>query len=128
LRNLVARFAAYPQLFWLMTNDAHCGDKFPHSNALVKDADGATGARAPKLARRAQTDYLIYHPHAAADEQQTRPIADKGIHRIDLHARTSRDGRTVSIDCTHEGLGRQLYIVPIGNILDHPPATPIDGP
>ena len=37
LRNLVARFAAYPQLFWLMTNDAHYGDKFPHSNAMVRE-------------------------------------------------------------------------------------------
>jgi hypothetical protein len=39
----------------------------------------------------------------------------------DLANRTSRDGRTVCIDATHEGLGRQMHIVPIGPILDHPP-------
>ena len=50
---------------------------FEPNDALVKDADGARGARAPKLTRRAQTEYLIYHPHVAADDQQTRPIADK---------------------------------------------------
>ena len=42
-------------------------------------------------------------------------------YRVDIHARTSRDGRTVCIDATHEGLGRQTYIVPIGHILDHLP-------
>lgn len=37
LRNLMARFAAYPQLFWLMTNDAHYGEKYPNSNAMVRE-------------------------------------------------------------------------------------------
>lgn len=38
LRNLVARYAAYPQLFWLFVNDAHYGEKFPRNNALAREA------------------------------------------------------------------------------------------
>jgi len=37
LRNLVARFAAYPQLFWLFVNDAHYGEKHPNNNALARE-------------------------------------------------------------------------------------------
>lgn len=47
--------------------------------------------------------------------------ADEGIHRVDLHPRVSRDGKIVSIDATHEGLGRQMYILNIGHIVDNPP-------
>ena len=43
-------------------------------------------------------------------------------YRVDIHARSTRDGRTVCIDATHEGLGRQMYVIPIGHILDNPPA------
>lgn len=37
LRHLVARFAAYPQLFWLVVNDAHYGEKHPNNNALARE-------------------------------------------------------------------------------------------
>jgi len=37
LRNLVARFAAYPQLQWLVVNDAHFGEKFPNNNDLARE-------------------------------------------------------------------------------------------
>ena len=50
-----------------------------------------------------------------------KSTAKGGIYRVDLHPRLSRDARTVSIDATHEGLGRQMYALDLGPILDHPP-------
>jgi len=50
----------------------------------------------------------------------TRP---NDVHRVDTHPRLSRDGRLVSIDATHEGLGRQMYVMDISHILDHPPTA-----
>jgi hypothetical protein len=40
-----------------------------------------------------------------------------GEWRCDLHPRASRDGRLVAIDSTHEGQGRQQYVIDIGAIV-----------
>jgi hypothetical protein len=37
LRYFVARYAAYPQLFWLVENDAHYDEKHPNNNALARE-------------------------------------------------------------------------------------------
>jgi hypothetical protein len=53
-------------------------------------------------------------------EARLKSTAEGGLHRVDLHPRISRDGRIVSI-ATYEGLGRQMYVIDIGHILDNPP-------
>jgi hypothetical protein len=50
-----------------------------------------------------------------------KSTAPGSIYRVDLHPRFSPNGRTISIDATHEGLGRQMYILDVGPILDNPP-------
>ena len=42
-----------------------------------------------------------------------------GCYRIDLHPRFTPDGRTVSIDSSHEGLERQICLLDIDQILDN---------
>ncbi len=37
MRAMIARYAAYPQLFWLVTNDAHYGPDFPNNNAFARE-------------------------------------------------------------------------------------------
>jgi hypothetical protein len=50
-----------------------------------------------------------------------KSTAGEGIHRVDLHPRLSRGGKIVSIDATHEGLGRQMYVMNISQIIGNPP-------
>jgi hypothetical protein len=44
------------------------------------------------------------------------PKAYAGEWRCDLHPRANRDGSTVGIDSTHDGLGRQMYLIDVRGI------------
>jgi ADP-ribosylglycohydrolase len=55
-----------------------------------------------------------------------KSTAPTNVYRVDLHPRLSRDRRMVCIDATHEGLGRQMYVLDIGHILDNPPGQALD--
>ena len=52
-----------------------------------------------------------------------KSTSGEGIHRVDLHPRLSRNGKMVSIDATHESLGRQMYVLDISQIVDNPPKS-----
>lgn len=41
--------------------------------------------------------------------------------RVDLHPQFSPDGNLIRIDSTHEGDGRQMYIIDVGHIIKNPP-------
>ncbi len=49
-----------------------------------------------------------------------------GPFRVDLHPRFSPDGKSVSFDSTHEGLGRQIYMLDISPIIENPPRSNIN--
>ena len=37
MRTMIARYAAYPQIFWLVANDVHYGPKHPNNNAFARE-------------------------------------------------------------------------------------------
>jgi hypothetical protein len=45
------------------------------------------------------------------------PAEYKGEWRCDLHPRSSRDGQLVCIDSPHDGNGRQMYLIDIGDLI-----------
>ncbi|MCF7222327.1 DUF5060 domain-containing protein [Marilutibacter chinensis] len=47
MRNVVARYAAWPQIFWLVTNDAFHGSAFPNNNAMVTEIGSYLAANDP---------------------------------------------------------------------------------
>jgi hypothetical protein len=50
--------------------------EFTPDHALVQDASGRTGARAPRLMRRGHSEFVMYHPNAGADGQDAQVAAD----------------------------------------------------
>ena len=59
-------------------------------------------------------------PLAKLKNARRMDIGD-GEYRVDTHPRLSRNGRLVSIDAFHEGLGRQMYVIDISHLVDNPP-------
>jgi hypothetical protein len=41
----------------------------------------------------------------------------QGEYRCDLHPRSSSDARLVAIDSAHEGQGRQIYLIDVGDVV-----------
>jgi Domain of unknown function (DUF5060) len=79
LRYLVARYAAYPQLFWLIANDVHYGDKFPANNAMAREVGKYFEQHDP-----------WQHPRSTGPARRLKfPFADESwatyIHIEDLH-------------------------------------------
>jgi len=65
----------------------------------------------------------LYLYHVPSDRKVTigrfhSPPEYTGEWRCDLHPRFSPDGRAVVIDSTHEGKGRQLYLVDVAEVVD----------
>jgi hypothetical protein len=71
------------------------------------------------LEKREQTLYLYHIPTDKRVElgRFHSPDVYKGEWRCDLHPRFSPDGKKVIIDSTHEGKGRQMYLVDISQSL-----------
>ena len=91
-----------------MTLDGHC-TVLPGGEWIVNDAYAVNGDRTRK-------PLYLYHP--ATDRRIDiavlhSPAEYVGEWRCDLHPRHSRDGAVLTIDSTHEGNGRQLYLLDI---------------
>jgi hypothetical protein len=93
-----------------MTRNGHCS-YLPGGQWILNDSyPGEDGKQ----------DLYLYH---APDDRKVMlgrfdsPPAYRGEWRCDLHPRSSPDGRLVTIDSVHEGLGRQIYLLPIEEYL-----------
>lgn len=47
MRYMIARWSAFPNLFWLIVNDMHCDAKFPRNQAFVRDVGTFFAAHDP---------------------------------------------------------------------------------
>jgi len=107
------------ELLWPSKFDGH--DSFlprPGSDWIISDTYVISGYQYLFLYHRAAKKFV---PLAKLKSTAENAPNFTGEYRVDLHPRFSRDGRVICIDSTYEGLGRQMYTIDIGDILDHPP-------
>jgi hypothetical protein len=108
------------ELLWPSKHDGH--DSFipgPGSDWIISDTYVISGYQYLFLYHRPTK---LFVPLAKLKSTAEDVPNFTGEYRVDLHPRFSRDGRTICIDSTYEGLGRQMYVIDVGYILDHPPA------
>jgi len=107
------------ELLWLSKFDGH--DSFlpgPGSDWIISDTYVIAGYQYLFLYHRPTRLFVPLAKLKSTAEDVPNFTAE---YRVDLHPRFSRDSRKVCIDSTYEGLGRQMYLLDIGDILDHPP-------
>lgn len=120
-----------PKLVWRAQYDGH-GSYLPRpgSDWIISDTYNINGFQYLYMYHRPTEVFVPLAKLRATASTECVPLATEKpttstmcseIFRVDLHPRFSRNGRMVSIDSTYEGLGRQMYIVDIGRILDNPP-------
>lgn len=96
----------------LMTRNGHC-TYLPDTSWILNDTY-------PQGAQREQVLYLYHVPthHRYDLGRYASPTVYKGEWRCDLHPRFSHDGQSVTIDSTHEGQGRQIYLVDVSGVIE----------
>jgi hypothetical protein len=84
---------------------------------LVRDADGRTGAQAPRAMRRGSEEWLIYHPNANSADRAARVDATKPARlRLDL---TGAPGRfTVEWFRPYDGVTAVAPALPGGRVVE----------
>jgi hypothetical protein len=89
-------------------------------NTYLTNTDWILNDCYPQGDRREQTLYLYHVPtdHRIDLGNFDSPEQYTGELRCDLHPRSSRDGRLVTIDSTHSGNGRQIYLVDVSEAVD----------
>jgi hypothetical protein len=94
----------------LMTHNGHC--------TYLPDASWILNDTYPQGSAREQVLYLYHVPTDRRYDlgRFASPPGYKGEWRCDLHPRFSNSGRLVTIDSTHGGQGRQIYLIDISTV------------
>ncbi len=88
-------------------------------NTYLTDTNWILNDCYPQGDRRNQTLYLYHVPTDRRIELGNfdSPPEYTGELRCDLHPRSSRDGKLLTIDSTHGGNGRQIYLVDVSEVI-----------
>jgi hypothetical protein len=89
-------------------------------NTYLADTDWILNDCYPQGGKRTQDLYLYHVPTDRRIDIGSfySPAEYVGEWRCDLHPRSSRDGRLVTIDSTHTGAGRQIFLIDVGEVID----------